>query len=156
MRFRKLRIAWSLFCGLLCLLLIVLWLTSYWWVTNIQVPNVASRNFQLVFSTGRICFTSERFISGGNQWAGEFRSYNRTDPLFVGFSGDQFSPSFDLVAGEIKPGDLRIVFPYWFASMIFAALSATPLMPRRFGVRTLLIATTLVAVVLGLAASSLR
>src|SRR6478672_11323736 len=29
MRFRKLRIAWSVFCGLACLLLIVLWVRSY-------------------------------------------------------------------------------------------------------------------------------
>src|SRR5262245_49963380 len=31
MRFRKLRIAWSVFWGVACLLLIVLWVRSYWW-----------------------------------------------------------------------------------------------------------------------------
>ena len=31
MRFRKLRIAWSVGCGILCVLLIVLWVRSYWW-----------------------------------------------------------------------------------------------------------------------------
>src|SRR5689334_14707894 len=30
MRFRKLRIAWSVFWGLACVLLTVLWLRSYW------------------------------------------------------------------------------------------------------------------------------
>jgi hypothetical protein len=30
MKFRKLRIAWSVACGILCLLLIVLWVRSYW------------------------------------------------------------------------------------------------------------------------------
>src|SRR6476661_3879782 len=30
MRFRKLRIAWSVFCGIACVLLIVLWVRSYW------------------------------------------------------------------------------------------------------------------------------
>src|SRR6476620_2384492 len=29
LRFRKLRIAWSVFCGLACVLLIVLWVRSY-------------------------------------------------------------------------------------------------------------------------------
>ena len=30
MRFRKLRIAWSVACGIACVLLIVLWVRSYW------------------------------------------------------------------------------------------------------------------------------
>ena len=30
MRFRKLRIAWSVVCGLVAVLLIVLWVRSYW------------------------------------------------------------------------------------------------------------------------------
>ena len=32
MRFRKLRIAWSVACLIACVLLIVLWVRSYWWV----------------------------------------------------------------------------------------------------------------------------
>src|SRR3954449_8237078 len=31
MRFRKLRITWSVLWGLACVLLIVLWVRSYWW-----------------------------------------------------------------------------------------------------------------------------
>src|SRR4051794_7644371 len=31
MRFRKPRIAWSVFWGVACVLLIVLWVRSYWW-----------------------------------------------------------------------------------------------------------------------------
>src|SRR5262245_8434139 len=31
MKFRKLRIAFSVTCGVICLLLIVLWVRSYWW-----------------------------------------------------------------------------------------------------------------------------
>src|SRR6476659_10578089 len=31
MRYRKLRIAWSAFWGLACVLLIALWVRSYWW-----------------------------------------------------------------------------------------------------------------------------
>jgi hypothetical protein len=32
MRFRKLRIAWSVGWGVACVQLIVLWVRSYWWV----------------------------------------------------------------------------------------------------------------------------
>jgi hypothetical protein len=31
MKYRKLRIAWSAVCGMICLLLILLWVRSYWW-----------------------------------------------------------------------------------------------------------------------------
>jgi hypothetical protein len=30
MRFRKLRIAWAVACGIACVLLVVLWVRSYW------------------------------------------------------------------------------------------------------------------------------
>src|SRR4051812_34028569 len=35
MRFRKLRIAWSAFWGLACVLLIVLWVRSYRWIDKV-------------------------------------------------------------------------------------------------------------------------
>ncbi len=35
MRFRKLRIAWSVFWGLAAVLLVVLWVRSYWWVDQL-------------------------------------------------------------------------------------------------------------------------
>src|SRR5262245_24453789 len=40
-RYRKLRIAWSAVCGVVCLLLIVLWVRSYWWAdfVNIDAPS---------------------------------------------------------------------------------------------------------------------
>ena len=39
MRFRKLRIAWSVGWGVACLLLIALWVRSYWWVEGVSVTN---------------------------------------------------------------------------------------------------------------------
>ena len=35
MRFRKLRIAFSVLCAATCVLLIVLWVRSYWWIDQI-------------------------------------------------------------------------------------------------------------------------
>ena len=32
MKYRKLRIAFSVTCGIACVLLVVLWVRSYWWV----------------------------------------------------------------------------------------------------------------------------
>src|SRR4051812_22362745 len=36
MRFRKLRVAWSVFWGVACVLLIVLWVRSYWWIDTLD------------------------------------------------------------------------------------------------------------------------
>src|SRR6476660_5357855 len=41
LRFRTLRIAWSVFWGLACVLLIVLWVRSYWWTEIFELPLTA-------------------------------------------------------------------------------------------------------------------
>ncbi len=60
MRFRKLRIAWSVGCGVLCLLLIVLWVRSYWrldvWVRNNNLTSTIVRA-----DTGLITFSQSKF-----------------------------------------------------------------------------------------------
>src|SRR3954464_3028735 len=38
MKFRKLRISWSVFWGLACVLLIVLWVRSQTWIDQVFVP----------------------------------------------------------------------------------------------------------------------
>jgi hypothetical protein len=43
-----------------------------------------------------------------------------------------------------------LMVPHWFGVLIFAGLAGLPCLRWRFTIRTLLIATTLVAVVLGL------
>src|ERR1700704_4674786 len=42
MRFRKLRIAWSVGCAIACVLLVVLWVRSYEWLDGFTVPVSAS------------------------------------------------------------------------------------------------------------------
>ena len=49
----------------------------------------------------------------------------------------------------------QIVMPYWLLLFFTLAVAAAPRI-RRFSLRTLLIATTLVAVVLGLIVAALR
>src|SRR4051794_35271833 len=57
MKFRKLRIAWSAFCGLACILLLVLWLRSYWlfdqFIHRVSATDyVAFTTFQGQFALG--------------------------------------------------------------------------------------------------------
>jgi hypothetical protein len=39
MKYRKLRIAWSVGCGIVCLLLIALWVRSYWWSDELTLAS---------------------------------------------------------------------------------------------------------------------
>ena len=53
MRFRKLRIAWSVVCGIACVLLIALWVRSYWWaMTSVQLTQEITLDTSV--STGKI------------------------------------------------------------------------------------------------------
>jgi hypothetical protein len=106
MKFRKLRITWTAFCGIACVLLIALWVRSYF-VWDEEYRQLL-RNFWIASGFGHFSFTSGSGFSYG--------------------------------------------FPYLLPIMLFAGLAVSPWIhwSRHFSLRTLLIATTLVAVVLGL------
>ena len=50
MRFRKLRIAFSATCLIACVLLIVLWVRSYWWMTIVRRIRLSPRIVQSIGS----------------------------------------------------------------------------------------------------------
>src|ERR1041385_2708148 len=54
MRFRKLRIAWSVVWGLACVLLIVLWVRSYWRGDYLQKPYTGAGLFFVQSASGHI------------------------------------------------------------------------------------------------------
>ena len=143
MRFRKLRIAWSVFWSLAAVLLIVLWVRSYWWLDN------------MVFSV------PETTIAISEEGALGITSY--AEKHDTGYSSILSIPVKDiptrLRSGPIQkwsfssnPFSTGIRFPHWFAVLIFAGLAVAPWSRQlhwHFSLRTLLIATTLIAIVLG-------
>jgi hypothetical protein len=154
MKYRKLRIAWSVTWGLVAVLLIVLWVRSYWWQDcivgnlgpHVNLLNISSDAGQLKYVDIRrndISPTKFTIMS------------RRSDEIMKKVSG------FDsnLVAGfgvRLAPNTWSIAVPHWFAVVLFATLATLPWIRWRFTIRTLLIVTTLVAVVLGLIVWSLR
>jgi hypothetical protein len=134
MRFRKLRIAWSVACGILCLLLIALWVRSYWFI---DIVHLSHRS--LVSMTGRL-FVAEHI---DRYWSTDLRASIGEPRLHI------WGTSY--VAGEVFviPIGKQLILPLWFAVSVTSLTSATPWLRWRFSLRTLLIATTLVAVVLG-------
>jgi hypothetical protein len=78
MRFRKLRIAWSVLCAIACVLLIALWLWSYWRKDTLHRQREGMYYISLVSVDGRLILTSNANNLGGPFWA--FRSEPRGEP----------------------------------------------------------------------------
>ena len=158
MRFRKLRIAWSVLWGLLAVLLLVLWMRSYHYGTHYQ--HLLSTTHWVTSDTrvGRV-YISWRAGDPKNLRQGLFveeiddetratleRMHSQNDTLGFAFHHHAF-PAADVRA---------VTLPYWFLVLLTATLAPLPWLPWKFSLCTLLIATTLVAVVLGLVVAVLR
>src|SRR3954451_974802 len=146
-RFRKLRIAWSVGCGVAAVLLIVLWVRSYWIGDSLRLP--ASEIRISIFSVKGTLSTSvyRRPIRPPQDW--EWRSQRVSHMMPVIVPGRSWSYRSD------GPGTY-LIFPHRFMVLITVVLAAAPWLPWQFSLRTLLIATTLTAVVLGMAVWATR
>jgi hypothetical protein len=159
MRFRKLRIAWSVWCGVASVLLIVLWVRSYWEYDLVQGPTSAGN---LVFSSswqGRI---QGRIIpwpgasSRNKEWSWYPTPAEDQKRLFERLNIDwELPPVFSVI---IRKSIWNVTVAHWLLVIVAATFTIVPWIPwsTRFSLRTLLIATTLVAVVLGLAVYATR
>jgi hypothetical protein len=155
MKFRKLRIAWSVAWGVACVLLIALWVRSYWWIDSAQISITKSQLLIVNFMHGGIGI--------GDQ-------YNRADPEVSGWTSFEIErmKAMAFMPREVWDGrrinwghaprmgfaEIYITIPYWLLIPFAIALATTWIrqLRWRFSLRTLLIATTLVAAVLGVAA----
>jgi hypothetical protein len=141
MKYRKLRIAWTVGWALTTILLGVLWIRSYWvwdlWDNGIRPPNGG--------------FSSIRGGLGGSM---------ATDPT-------RRSPLSDLehVSTPVQPSQrtnwwwlhynrnarlTNLMIPYWMPVIAATVIAAGPWMSWRFSLRSLFIAMTIAAVVLSL------
>jgi hypothetical protein len=144
---RYLRIAFSAVCGIACVLIVVLWVRSYWWqdllaVQIRQTPKVGGISYE-----GRLaCGFQEPDIDGTrliaqthylqhHPWIAEAWKLERTP---AGFTVASF------------PGGWMLEVPHYFAVIVLSAVASLPWIRWRFSLRTLLIATTVVSLVLGL------
>jgi hypothetical protein len=129
MRYRKLRIAWSVVWGLAAVLLIVLWVRSYSTLYQIDTLPTVTSNQGHVYIGETFSATGRTLIATNLLW----HSVRQIDGLLT-----------------INPRGTGLSIPDSCLMLIAGALAAVPWIPRRFSLRTMLIATTLVAVVLGL------
>ena len=170
LKFRKLRIAWSVCCGLVCVLLIVLWVRSYWCVEIYSGQISANRfvgigilpgaiggsiddggiSYRETLPTDKWLESTERTLS---QVAVNQKRLKQTNPQKL----KQLRPPLPLpsrIWGVAVFRTGQIFVPFWFLFLLATTSAALPWVKwsNRFSLRTLLIVTTLVAVVLGLIA----
>ena len=155
MKYRKLRIAFSATCFIACLLLIVMWVRSYWWVDHI-LWNSSAESLYLSIYSGQVSIES---IDGAVL-------------MPLGWSFVVFPISGDNSTSDDEPrtifgfgwqtddDSITAYIPFWFPVLtctLFGWFAIVPPPPvKRFSLRTLLIAMTLVAVGLGWIVYALR
>jgi hypothetical protein len=160
---RKLRIAFSAVCGIICLLLIALWVRSHWKLDLLTLPISSARAIQVAAVQGDITFRAppvSYFRSKGYLGpVSSLRDYEVSPAPPKTSSNRKRTSKIGIRWSSLPRGSGgHIVVPFWMIVVLSAAMSL-PLLKSlrwRFSLRTLLIAMTLVAIVLGVAAVMLR
>src|SRR5256885_1076167 len=139
MRFRKLRIAWSVLWGSVAVLLIVLWVRSYWLVETIRLPTTGRNQLEIGSLTGWLLIGMPHDpmpIRDSTRGVTAWSTYHRrVDDLHDVLA----SGSFMVKEGErLPPVDLRAEFPnhiflpYWLPVLVAIALTGAPWLRWRF------------------------
>jgi hypothetical protein len=156
-RFRKLRIAWSVWCVIACVLLVVLWLRSYWRFDEAE-GHVLGKPIRLLMASGHLRLDLLAFGRPPKKF--EWSSNTIEQNGWVGLNpldkDGGTSISCKLFNFSMSARRTFAWMPFSIAVLLTATLAGIPWITavRRFSLRTLLIATTLVAVVLGIIAYS--
>jgi len=134
-------------------LLIALWVRSYSWmdevirVTNSNISKCYGCEGQIVFSGTNDAQSASAYASMmGEGWHLQTQSVDQLHQNSAPLAGRRIFRAFHLYPNQF-------VVPFWAAILIATTLGALVWIKKirwRFSLRTLLIATTLVAVVLGL------
>ena len=139
---RYLRIAFSATCLIVAVLLCVLWVRSYWnldvWVQNNSTSTIVRSDAGLI--------TVSRM--SGRPLPGHDACVHIVDTASVGMIFWQFDWSW-------QPDIFLVRTPIWVPALAGAMLAGIPWMrwSKQFSIRTMLIVTALVALVLGMVVS---
>ena len=157
MRFRKLRIAWSMGCAILCLLLVVLWVRSY--ANRDMTRGVIGSNGLHLNATslrGEIAIAFDYWSGKPHAWI--FETVSNPENMVSVFPTAKGKRPLSWIGFRwlVTSSLVVIVLPNCFLASIAAALAAAPWLRWRFSLRTLLIVTTLVAILLGAVMLSIR
>ena len=135
---RKLRIVWSVGCTIACVLLILLWVRSYWWfdISHAMRPS-------LISARGKLFLTNEILMT----LSPRLEDLNGPQPFGRNHLIRGFSYTLDQVV--VDKASYIAVVPVWLLVLISAGFGVLPWLRWRFTMRTLLIAMAFFAVILG-------
>ena len=147
MKYRKLRIAWSVACGIASMLLMALWVRSYLWADYLKAPYPKGRDLVVVSRSGQL-EVELYYLTAGELSYWQFDRLGPSELMELDGEPSLSGLGFKLYWG-VPSG---IVVPLWFLVFFSVSLAGLPWirLSKRFSLRTLLIATTLVAIMLGL------
>jgi hypothetical protein len=154
MRFRKLRLVWSVMFAIATMLVIALWVRSNWVQDRLFCPAGGKEVVEFDSAAGVVWVQESEALSMMklNQHFYQFKLDDKYLPFVHGLRQKTFM-GFARFEENIGMGIMErtTVFPHWFLALVLAAVAYVPWLPwsNRFGLRTLLLGTTLVAVVLG-------
>ena len=166
---RYLRIVFSTICLIACVMFSVLWVRSYWQFDLMLVRLSPKNDLRIVTCRGKAasCISSPsvsmvtgEFRISPNAWMNSKVSWWISSTIESGLGDDlqrNFTPN--LVRTNLGGADGRIVIiPLWIVIASSGSFAVAPWIhwSNQFNLRTLLLATTLIAVVLGLVMWSLR
>lgn len=147
---RRLRIAVSVFFAVVTVALCVLWIRSYRYRDEVNYRYWPTRVVEIVSLQSRVEFANGDSITDwpnrlNSHTISEWKAFRLTHQW--GFSGNTVG------------SPLQVSTPHYVVILATAGLTVAPWLtriPRRFTLRTLFIATTLLAVILGLIAVLVR
>jgi hypothetical protein len=161
MKYRKLRIAWSVAWGIACLLLIVLWVRSIgtWVEKSVPLPNgyaLTLRSIQghIFMGVGR---SEDVYLWEFSTYCcarlTEFGAVAANDSIRLIFTQKAESAGFGF--GEAA-GAWHVFGPQWILSLLLGTTAVLPWIRQRYSVRTLLIVITLISIALGVISNLAR
>jgi hypothetical protein len=129
-----------------CVLLVALWVRSYYTIDVFQYRISAQHVFGIGSHSGQC--NASKFLS--NVWPKTWGYFHHevVSPLETD-TDVAFDLSPVLIVQRWGPNNITIFSPHWLVASLFMVIAAVTGLRWRFSLRTLLIATTLVAVTLG-------
>jgi hypothetical protein len=147
---RGLQIAWTAAWGVLCVLLVVLWVRSKTWQDVFTMVAPTDQQFHSALAEdGLVRFTYVPNIYPETRWESIHVPLSERSHRVL--SGNYFGFRLNHRNNPWKETTVTtLTAPYWFLTLLSVSFASLPYLPWKFSLRTLLIATTAVAVILGL------
>lgn len=154
---RYLRIGWTVFWLATCILLIGLWARSYWWADTLG-QSVTRPGFPIATSMqGNVCLGGTITINSPSLQFNA-RRFCRNTMFLTSISIDEYRFTNDKWENTVTLDGIVMAIPFaaLLPTVLLAAVSPWFPWSKRFSLRTLLVFTTMVAVVLGLIVWAVR